>query len=102
MSTFSKCDRGVSVRPKKGDCVIFYSMLADGHRVRWERLRLSLTSWQNGALDEKSLHAGCDVHIGDKWSANYWVRTHSLFKQQHQSLFRHHRPCTATTLTAAG
>merc|ERR1711907_606082 len=57
---YSKCDRGLLVPPKKGDAIIFYSMHAENHMT--------------GNLDAGSLHGGCDVIRGNKWSANYWIR----------------------------
>lgn len=44
------------IQPRKGNALIFYNM--DG--------------W---ALDESSLHAGCDPVSGDKWAANFWLHT---------------------------
>jgi prolyl 4-hydroxylase len=62
LSSYDKCEMGLKVKPKRGDCIIFYSMKADAHRP------------QGNQLDTNSLHAGCDVLKGDKWSANYWIR----------------------------
>jgi prolyl 4-hydroxylase len=62
LTSYEKCDMGIKVKPKLGDCVIFYSMKAEAHRP------------QGNQLDNNSLHAGCDVLKGDKWSANYWIR----------------------------
>ena len=60
--SFDKCEMGLKVKPKLGDCIIFYSMKAEAHRS------------EGNQLDNNSLHAGCDVLKGDKWSANYWIR----------------------------
>ena len=54
---FSKCAQaGVAVKPKKGDALFFYSQSPSND------------------LDERSLHAGCPVIRGDKWSATKWLR----------------------------
>ncbi len=53
------CDENypaLRIRPRKGNAIVFYNM--DG--------------W---ALDESSLHAGCDPLSGDKWAANFWLHT---------------------------
>lgn len=56
-AAYSKCAQaGVAVKPKKGDALFFYSLTPDGQ------------------MDEKSLHAGCPVVRGDKWSATKWLR----------------------------
>ena len=47
--------RGLAVAPSKRKAVIFYSMLPSGD------------------FDQFSLHAGCDVHNGTKWAANFWL-----------------------------
>jgi prolyl 4-hydroxylase len=49
---FSECGRqGVAVKPRKGDALLFWS------------------AKPSGDLDASSLHAGCPVIKGDKWSA---------------------------------
>lgn len=56
-AAYSQCAReGVAVRPRKGDAVLFYSLTPDGQ------------------MDPQSLHAGCPVIQGDKWSATKWLR----------------------------
>ncbi|CAL8460610.1 g139 [Coccomyxa elongata] len=56
-SKFSSCAQaGVAVKPRKGDALFFYSLTPDGR------------------MDETSLHAGCPVIRGDKWSATKWLR----------------------------
>jgi prolyl 4-hydroxylase len=62
VGSYSQCNLGLKVKPKLGDCIIFYSMKAEAQRP------------QGNQLDFNSLHAGCDVLKGDKWSANYWIR----------------------------
>ena len=49
------CLQGLSVKPKKGKVIIFHNM------------------HPNGDQDPLSLHAGCSVGEGDKWSANKWI-----------------------------
>ena len=51
------CSKGLSVFPKAGKVIIFYSMLP------------------NGELDDFSLHGGCDVLREEetKFSANFWL-----------------------------
>jgi prolyl 4-hydroxylase len=51
---FLDCTRGIAVKPRRLAVLIFYSMLP------------------NGDFDQTSLHAGCDVKAGVKWSANFW------------------------------
>jgi len=50
-----QCREHFSVKPKRGDALLFYSQLPDG------------------TLDERSLHGGCPVLSGEKWAANVWV-----------------------------
>ncbi len=52
-----KSVRGLCVRPRKGDAVLFY------------------TTRPNAAEDSSSLHGGCEVIAGEKWSATLWIRT---------------------------
>eukprot|EP00435_Cladocopium_sp_Y103_P038240 s103_g10.t1 len=52
---FSDCSKGISVHPKRGRIIIFYSL------------------HPSGEADEYSLHAGCEVKQGTKWSANKWI-----------------------------
>jgi len=52
---FEDCGRGVSVAPQEGRVIVFYSQDAAG------------------GLDEYSLHGGCSVSNGTKWSANKWI-----------------------------
>ncbi|XP_073012399.1 probable prolyl 4-hydroxylase 3 [Typha latifolia] len=50
--------RGLSVKPKMGDAVLFWSMKPDG------------------TLDPLSLHGACPVIKGNKWSSPKWMRVH--------------------------
>ena len=53
---YTKCaDKVVSVRPHKGDALLFFSLDPEDK------------------LDTKSLHAGCPVLRGTKWSATKWI-----------------------------
>jgi len=52
---FDDCSKGVSVTPRRGRIIIFYSLHPSG---------------QN---DPTSLHGGCEVKDGTKWSANKWI-----------------------------
>lgn len=54
-SNFEKCDTGISISPREGRIIIFYSQDAAGR------------------LDDHSLHGGCAVKKGVKWSANKWI-----------------------------
>ncbi|TVT97547.1 hypothetical protein EJB05_57210 [Eragrostis curvula] len=55
----SECaKRGLSVKPKMGDALLFWSMRPDG------------------SLDPTSLHGGCPVIKGNKWSSTKWMRVH--------------------------
>ncbi|KAE8010681.1 hypothetical protein FH972_007028 [Carpinus fangiana] len=47
--------KGLSVKPKMGDALLFWSMKPDG------------------TLDPSSLHGGCPVIKGNKWSATKWI-----------------------------
>ena len=53
---WSSCaQRGLSVKPRKGDALLFFSLDPKGE------------------LDPTSLHAGCPVISGVKWSATKWM-----------------------------
>lgn len=52
---------GLCVKPNKGDAVLFWSMGLDGES------------------DMKSLHAGCPVLKGEKWSATKWMRQKAAY-----------------------
>ncbi|XP_078156305.1 prolyl 4-hydroxylase 1 isoform X1 [Carex rostrata] len=51
-----KTVKGLCVKPNKGDAVLFWSMDL------------------NGESDIKSVHGGCPVLKGEKWSATKWMR----------------------------
>lgn len=53
----SECGKGgLSVKPKMGDALLFWSMKPDA------------------TLDPSSLHGGCAVIRGNKWSSTKWMR----------------------------
>ncbi|XP_064966769.1 prolyl 4-hydroxylase 1-like [Musa acuminata AAA Group] len=52
--------RGLCVKPSQGDALLFWSL------------------GLNGRLDPHSLHAGCPVLSGEKWSATKWMRESTL------------------------
>ncbi|KAH6797043.1 2-oxoglutarate and oxygenase superfamily protein [Perilla frutescens var. hirtella] len=55
----SECGKGgLSVKPKMGDALLFWSMKPDA------------------TLDPSSLHGGCAVIKGNKWSSTKWMRVH--------------------------
>lgn len=58
LGPFSECAKGhVAARPRKGDAILFHSQHTDG------------------VADEASLHAGCPVVRGFKWTATKWIHT---------------------------
>ena len=72
------CSKGYSSFPKKNKVIIFYSMTHDGE------------------MDPFSLHGGCDVKKGQKWSANFW-----LWNKPHEnSQYSSHRTEIAKRLGA--
>ncbi|CAL9187295.1 unnamed protein product [Musa hybrid cultivar] len=52
--------RGLCVKPSQGDALLFWSL------------------GLNGRLDPHTLHAGCPVLRGEKWSATKWMRESTL------------------------
>ncbi|KAJ6334168.1 hypothetical protein OIU78_011137 [Salix suchowensis] len=52
---------GMSVKPIKGNAVLFWSMGLDGQS------------------DPSSIHGGCEVQSGVKWSATKWMRQKATF-----------------------
>ena len=54
---FSECAmKGLALKPRKGDAVLFWSIRPDG------------------TFDPASLHGSCPVIEGEKWSATKWMR----------------------------
>eukprot|EP00438_Fugacium_kawagutii_P017181 Skav215695 [mRNA] locus=scaffold3538:33758:68487:+ [translate_table: standard] len=62
-SDFGDCSKGISVHPRRGRIIIFYSL------------------HPSGKPDPYSLHAGCEVKQGTKWSANKWTQSCSCFSR---------------------
>ncbi|XP_010912106.1 probable prolyl 4-hydroxylase 4 [Elaeis guineensis] len=59
----SECGRqGIAVKPRRGDALLFFSLHPDA------------------TTDENSLHAGCPVIEGEKWSATKWIHVDSFDK----------------------
>ncbi|GMY32221.1 prolyl 4-hydroxylase 1-like isoform X1 [Fagus crenata] len=56
-----KMVKGMCVKPNKGDAVLFWSMGLDGQS------------------DPNSIHGGCEVLSGEKWSATKWMRQKTIF-----------------------
>jgi len=54
-----------SVKPRKGDALLFFNLKPDG------------------TTDSVSLHGGCPVIKGEKWSATKWIRVSSFDKVHH-------------------
>ena len=56
LGPFSPCTKGkVANKPKKGDALLFYSLKLDG------------------TMDYSSLHTGCPVIKGTKWTGTIWI-----------------------------
>ena len=63
--SWSACGKtGVAVKPRKGDALLFFSL------------------HPSAVPDEKSLHTGCPVIEGEKWSATKWIHV-SAFEKKH-------------------
>ncbi|KAH9329849.1 hypothetical protein KI387_001957, partial [Taxus chinensis] len=61
--TLSDCaKKGVAVKPKRGDALLFFSLTP------------------GTMTDSSSLHAGCPVIEGEKWSATKWIHVQSFDK----------------------
>ncbi|KAK4365922.1 hypothetical protein RND71_013802 [Anisodus tanguticus] len=61
--SLSECARkGISVKPRQGDALLFYSL------------------HPNATPDPNSLHGGCPVIQGEKWSATKWIHVDSYDK----------------------
>ena len=48
---------------------------ARGKAVMWYNHRLDPTTGWMGPLDGFSWHGGCPVTSGEKWIANFWIKT---------------------------
>ncbi|XP_021773888.1 probable prolyl 4-hydroxylase 4 [Chenopodium quinoa] len=59
----SECGKkGIAVKPKKGDALLFFSLSP------------------NAVPDQMSLHGGCPVIEGEKWSATKWIHVDNFDK----------------------
>ena len=67
---YKKCDTGIKYKPRAGDALLFWSIHPD------------MTT------DKHSLHGGCPVIKGTKWTATKWIRNKCIFGGQ--------KPCSAT------
>ncbi|KAL5196267.1 Prolyl 4-hydroxylase 1 [Glycine soja] len=61
-----KLVKGLSVKPIKGNAVLFWSMHLTPHTYKHPGL--------DGQSDPNSVHGGCEVISGEKWSATKWMR----------------------------
>lgn len=52
---YKACDKGIKYKPRAGDALLFWSMDPDG------------------TLDRHSLHGGCPVLNGTKWTMTKWI-----------------------------
>ena len=59
-------DAPVVVAPKRGTAIMWYNHYLD-EGGKWL-----------GAMDEQSLHGGCEVRKGVKWAANNWITAPQL------------------------
>ncbi|KAG6529084.1 hypothetical protein ZIOFF_011278 [Zingiber officinale] len=63
--SWSDCAKnGYAVKPEKGDALLFFSL------------------HPNATTDPKSLHGGCPVIEGEKWSATKWIHVASFESQE--------------------
>ncbi|CAI5939811.1 unnamed protein product [Closterium sp. NIES-64] len=59
--SWSDCGKkGIAAKPRKGDALLFFSLHPDT------------------SFDRSSLHAGCPVLAGEKWSATKWIHVGSF------------------------
>ncbi|CAI5525627.1 unnamed protein product [Closterium sp. Naga37s-1] len=59
--SWSDCGKkGIAAKPRKGDALLFFSLHPDT------------------SFDQSSLHAGCPVLAGEKWSATKWIHVGSF------------------------
>lgn len=57
-----------AVKPRKGDALLFFSL------------------HPNATTDPKSLHGGCPIIEGEKWSATKWIHVRSFESQEAKRL----------------
>jgi prolyl 4-hydroxylase len=67
--SWSECGkRGLGVKPKKGDALLFFSLDP------------------SATPDEASLHMACPVIEGEKWSAPVWIHVGAYDRKQQQQI----------------
>nr|ABI79328.1 prolyl 4-hydroxylase [Dianthus caryophyllus] len=72
----SECaKRGISVKPRKGDALLFFSLTP------------------TATPDQLSLHGGCPVIEGEKWSATKWIHVDSFDKILEDGCNDHNQNC---------
>ncbi|KAL2922857.1 putative prolyl 4-hydroxylase 4 [Bienertia sinuspersici] len=72
----SECGkRGIAVKPKKGDALLFFSLSP------------------NAVPDQMSLHGGCPVIEGEKFSATKWIHVDSFDKLLTDGCTDHNQNC---------
>ncbi|XP_057546286.1 probable prolyl 4-hydroxylase 4 [Amaranthus tricolor] len=72
----SECGkRGIAVKPKKGDALLFFSL------------------YPNAVPDQMSLHGGCPVIEGEKWSATKWIHVDNFDKIVTDGCVDHNQNC---------
>lgn len=63
IQNLSECaQKGIAVKPHKGDALLFFNLKIDA------------------TPDQASLHAGCQVLEGEKWSATKWIHVDDFSK----------------------
>ena len=64
INLFRNCDSAnLVVSPQKGKAVVWYNHFIDEQ-----------TGWL-GEMDKFTWHGGCPVIKGQKWIANFWIKT---------------------------
>lgn len=73
--SWTKCgQRRLAVKPRKGNALLFYSL------------------YPNATTDQDSLHMGCPVIEGEKWSATKWIHVYPL-REKDTGCFDEHEMC---------
>ena len=76
---YRKCeDAPLRVSAQRGKAVLWYNHMVD-----------AATGWM-GELDEYTLHGGCPVKHGEKWIANFWIKTTDDKAQDLQRMKKFH------------
>lgn len=76
---------GMSVKPLKGDAVLFWSMVSKHFKLSKVKRCMQCNETKNfcmqgldGQPDPRSVHGGCEVLSGQKWSATKWMRQKAI------------------------